>query len=110
MTAFFTCMAKAGTDVEDKCAAERRALTNCATAAVRWAGWRVGPGGAWHAVLCPSMLLGACWTAGGFHAAHGFFSAALPPDCCSLLLQARKGKTMNTINYHLQRISRMIRR
>lgn len=33
MTAFFTCMAKF-TDVEDKCASERRALTNCATAAV----------------------------------------------------------------------------
>ncbi|EFN57725.1 hypothetical protein CHLNCDRAFT_142966 [Chlorella variabilis] len=55
LNAFFTCMAKS-IDVEDKCVAERRALTNCATAA------------------------------------------------------ARKGKTANTINYHLQRISRMLRR
>lgn len=55
MTAFFTCMAKFS-DVEDKCGAERRALTNCATAA------------------------------------------------------AKRGKTTSTLNYHLQRISRMIRR
>ncbi|KAL4445874.1 hypothetical protein ABPG77_009073 [Micractinium sp. CCAP 211/92] len=55
MNAFFNCMAKF-TDVEDKCAAERRALTNCATAA------------------------------------------------------ARRGKQLNTVNFHLQRISRMIRR
>lgn len=33
MNSFFTCMAKF-TDVEDKCTAEMRALTNCATAAV----------------------------------------------------------------------------
>lgn len=33
LNAFFGCMAKF-TDVEDKCVAERRALTNCATAAV----------------------------------------------------------------------------
>ncbi|KAL4425724.1 hypothetical protein ABPG75_009740 [Micractinium tetrahymenae] len=55
MNAFFNCMAKF-TETEDKCAAERRVLTNCATAA------------------------------------------------------ARRGKKVNTINYHLQRISRMIRR
>ncbi|PSC67858.1 hypothetical protein C2E20_8515 [Micractinium conductrix] len=55
LNAFFGCMAKF-TDVEDKCVAERRALTNCATAA------------------------------------------------------ARKGKGNSTLNYHLQRISRMIRR
>lgn len=55
MTSFFTCMAKF-MDVEDKCAAERRALTNCTTAAMR------------------------------------------------------KGKQTNTINYHLQRLGRMIRR
>ena len=39
MNAFFGCMAKFA-DVEVKCAAERRALTNCATAAVRWRGPR----------------------------------------------------------------------
>lgn len=55
MTAFFTCMVKF-TDIEEKCMAEKRALTNCATAA------------------------------------------------------AKKGKVTNTLNYHLQRISRMIRR
>jgi hypothetical protein len=33
MTAFFTCMVKF-TDIEEKCMAEKRALTNCATAAV----------------------------------------------------------------------------
>ena len=33
MTAFFTCMTKF-TDIEEKCMAEKRALTNCATAAV----------------------------------------------------------------------------
>ncbi len=43
MNAFFNCMAKF-TDVEDKCAAERRALTNCATAAVRRPVTAQGPG------------------------------------------------------------------
>ncbi|KAL4859908.1 Protein RRP6-like 3 [Chlorella vulgaris] len=56
LNAFFSCMALRGADVEDKCAQERRALTNCATAA------------------------------------------------------ARKGKAVNTVNYHLQRIGRMLRR
>ncbi|KAI3438632.1 hypothetical protein D9Q98_001054 [Chlorella vulgaris] len=56
LNAFFSCMALRGADVEDKCAQERRALTNCATAA------------------------------------------------------ARKGKAINTVNYHLQRIGRMLRR
>lgn len=41
MTAFFTCMAKF-TDTEDKCAAERRALTNCSTAAVSRSRGRLG--------------------------------------------------------------------
>lgn len=48
MTAFFICMGKF-TDVEDKCAAERRALTNCATAAVGGAALAAARGPAsWH--------------------------------------------------------------
>lgn len=86
LNAFFTCMAKS-IDVEDKCVAERRALTNCATAAVG--------GSASSAATLSSERQRGAW-----------------PQLvvCPLHMQARKGKTANTINYHLQRISRMLRR
>lgn len=107
MTSFFACMAKS-MDVEDKCAAERRALTNCATAAVRhWLGtagkWDSQGGEAHKRTTVHDFgSAGHCCVA----------AAAVPTSQLPLLfdLQMRKGKQTNTINYHLQRLGRMIRR
>lgn len=108
MTSFFTCMAKF-MDVEDKCAAERRALTNCTTAAVShgsgcWGlGWADFRGGG-----CIPLCRPAQNAAGRAHSPS--IAAPTGPLVHHVCPQMRKGKQTNTINYHLQRLGRMIRR
>lgn len=112
MGSFFSCLSKAtgNANVTTVCAAEIANLRNCAASVVRQC---AGPGG---------MLRSATSRREG--SAAPFFGpgsslvwlVVFSASTCSLAHpfpciteQAKQPKTVNTINYHLQRISRLMR-